>query len=217
MVTRRNYLISLVYVVLCAAVVSAQPPPPPDETDNGSQARAEVLASEAKALAAEANRMAQTRREERERIALEFLEKMSPGRTADLQLMKEVASQRYALFIRRLLRMRHRADAAGHHADTSGWHRMQLTIGLESEVTNLSVRYRESSDDGDQARIGTEMRTKLSLLFDLREQDKQAEVVRLESRLARLRRVIEQRAKNKEAIVERRAEVLLGERDTLEW
>jgi hypothetical protein len=87
---------------------------------------------------------------------------------------------------------------------------------LERETMALSKKYRDSTDGAEKETIRAELKTKLGVLFDLREKDRQAHVERIEKDLANLRQGLTDRQSRREEIIERRlAELTDG--DDLRW
>ena len=222
MTAGRTLLAALLAIGLCATVVHATKPargygeqwggpppedvagPPPEEVGGpGPQGRMRHW-------------MSRPVSEEEERGALEFVRQFSEERARDLERQKTVFPQRYNMAIRRILWMQSRMREVA-PSDSVAWQRMRRTFALEAEVEGLAARYRESTDRDEQQQTRERLLEKLRVLFDLREAEKRAEIRRMERRLEHLRLVVEQRARNRGTIVERRAERLLGERDALEW
>jgi hypothetical protein len=204
-ITASPLLLAVSLAVLAASPALAQPPPDEHRWGRG-----------------EGHRMERGRRwgtdtvtAEEEQQAKEILARLDPDRLERLLAIKTVSPRRYNMYMRKALWLGHRLRAS--EGDTAAWRRIQRMFGLESEVAELSGRYRESISDQEKVTIRAELVEKLSALFDLREDEKREEMKRLERRLAELGRIIEERSQNKDAIVERRAQGLTGGRGALEW
>ena len=65
--------------------------------------------------------------------------------------------------------------------------------------------------------IKNKLRRNLLELFTLKEEDRKKEVEELKHKLAKLEKVLNVRMKNKDEIIKRRLEELIGEEDYLEW
>ena len=153
---------------------------------------------------------------EEEQQAIEFVRQLNPDRASRLKRLKIIAPEVYRRAIRRILWTQARmAELEGR--DSLAYARQKRIFQLNAHAEDLAMRYRESTDPQERERLRAALIDTLSILFDLREQDKWEEIQRMERRLKHLRRVVEQRRQNKQAIVERRAKELLGELDTLEW
>lgn len=87
---------------------------------------------------------------------------------------------------------------------------------LEIDVELLALKYK-NSDSGNQSKIKSELSSKLSELFDIKELKKQEEVKQLEKRLQELKESLIARKQNKNEIVARRVQELLGDVKYLKW
>jgi len=153
---------------------------------------------------------------EEEQEAREFLRKINPGRVAHLDEMKTSEPYLYNTTIRRILWTKARlADMEG--SDPEGYRRQMAAFQLESEAHDLALRYRQATADSDRQRLRAQLTDELARLFDLREADKRAEIEHLQRRLQELRRTVQERRRNKDAIVDRHTQELLGDLDTVEW
>lgn len=87
---------------------------------------------------------------------------------------------------------------------------------LEIDVELLALKYK-NADSGNQSKIKSELSSKLSELFDIKELKKQEEVKQLEKRLQELKESLIARKQNKNEIVARRVQELLGDAKYLKW
>lgn len=87
---------------------------------------------------------------------------------------------------------------------------------LEIDVELLALKYK-NADSGNQSKIKSELSSKLSELFDIKELKKQEEVKLLEKRLQELKESLIARKQNKNEIVARRVQELLGDVKYLKW
>ena len=83
-------------------------------------------------------------------------------------------------------------------------------------VEELAIQY-QNANSSSQADIKEELQKNLGNLFDLKELQRESEVRMLEKEITKLKEKIASRKKNKEIIIRRRAEELLGEDSYLEW
>lgn len=83
-------------------------------------------------------------------------------------------------------------------------------IALEFEVKEMARRY-DKAADADKAGIKTELKARLSELFDIRAKGQEARVARMERDLAKLKKGMVNRKANKAKIVDQRADELTGE------
>jgi len=114
------------------------------------------------------------------------------------------------------------ADAARRMHDTrelkernpEEFRRRQEIGGLENETWQIADKLRKADGD-NRARLKEQLAEKLGTLFDAREQQRARELAELEKRVAELRQALEKRRQNKEQIVGKRAQQMLGEE--FEW
>ena len=87
---------------------------------------------------------------------------------------------------------------------------------LEVLTETLGAKY-QSSDKTEKQTIRNELRRKLSELFELKEVNRKKEVEKLKQKLKKLEKALTVRMKNKDEIIKRRLEELIGEEDYLDW
>ena len=87
---------------------------------------------------------------------------------------------------------------------------------LEILTETLGAKY-QNSNKTEKNTIKNKLRRNLLELFTLKEEDRKKEVEELKHKLAKLEKVLNVRMKNKDEIIKRRLEELIGEEDYLEW
>ena len=87
---------------------------------------------------------------------------------------------------------------------------------LEIRTELLAFKY-DKAAPADKQKIKTELKSKLVDLFELREKDRKYQIEILQKELEELTKSIEMRRKNKELIISRRLQELLGEDKYLDW
>ena len=83
-------------------------------------------------------------------------------------------------------------------------------LSLEFDAKELGLKY-EKAPDADKPAIKTDLKAKVSELFDLRLKGQEMRISRMEGDLARLKKNLENRKANKAKIVEERLGQLTGE------
>lgn len=86
---------------------------------------------------------------------------------------------------------------------------------LEAQVQNRALELRGLSKEEMQPHLA-EMRTLLDAIFELKQENRRHEMVQLEKQLTELRQRLEKREAQREYLIERRLQELLGV-DTTEW
>ena len=89
-------------------------------------------------------------------------------------------------------------------------------ITSEIESKSLLAKLRKS-DATEKSKLKTELKKSVSQSFDLKEEIRRKEIDRLKERLADLNKKLKVRSHNKDEIVKRRLQELLGEDDYLDW
>ena len=87
---------------------------------------------------------------------------------------------------------------------------------LEVATRSLSAKY-NSDKSADKSKLKSQLTTTISELFDLKELNRKSQVQELERELAKLKKELDVRSKNKTEIIRRRVQELLGEDDFLDW
>lgn len=157
---------------------------------------------------------------DQERRALEFVRQFDPERLSRLERLKAQAPDRYNFSVRRLLWMqkhfenlRLREDSTAYERQVSAFRRIFL---LQGDAEDIVVRYRNTADKQLKAQLRTELTDKITQVFETWEQVKRDEVGRMEAELARLKRIVGERQRERAAIVERRVRHMLEEAETEE-
>lgn len=89
-------------------------------------------------------------------------------------------------------------------------------IAYEIESKSLLAKLAKSNVS-EKSKLKNELKNSISELFDLKEERRSIEIDRLNERLAELNKKLKVRSKNKDEIVKRRMQELLGEDDYLDW
>lgn len=94
--------------------------------------------------------------------------------------------------------------------------RLKKITELEIETESMALEYKKA-DKSEREKIKQNLQTKLSELFELREDNRKEEVKDLEGRLSELNKTLDERRKNKDKIIQNRLLDLTGEDETTEW
>lgn len=146
----------------------------------------------------------------------EYLKNINSELKLKLQKIKEYDEQKYQQYLQELrwrgmeLSFMHK----GH--DKEMIERERQLIEYEILTESLAIEYQKSSTS-EKANIKKELEKNLSNLFDLKEVQREDEVKMLEQEITKLKEKVANRKKNKEVIIRRRMEELLGEEKYLDW
>ncbi len=88
---------------------------------------------------------------------------------------------------------------------------------LEVASKALVVKYQNSKNSDTKTKLKSQLIKTLNKLFELKEENRRNEVKELEEELKELRKSLRIRMENKDEIIKRRVQELLGEDDYLEW
>ena len=88
---------------------------------------------------------------------------------------------------------------------------------LEVITESLGIRYEHAKNDNDRQKIINELKSNLNQLFDAKEKSRSLEVEVLEKELAQLKESLKVRKQNKNEIINRRLNELIGKGDYLDW
>jgi len=101
--------------------------------------------------------------------------------------------------------------------DPARFEREKKIAEFERQSRELAESYFKAQDEAARKTLRTNLAEIVTQLFDLREQNRQEEVKRMEADLKRLKDTLEQRQKNRANIIERRIQQLTGEAGSMEW
>ena len=101
--------------------------------------------------------------------------------------------------------------------DTTGYTKYKEIPELERKSFELARAYHEAVKATAKETVEKELQSTLNKLFELREEKKEDEVKRIEADLQKTKAKMAERKINKQTIVKRRIDQLLGKRDDLEW
>ena len=146
-----------------------------------------------------------------------ILERLTPELRADLLKVKEVDPDQYKELLH---------DAHFVHYDMyTGFmddlerdlYKSERKIDeLELHTKIMGIQYQHASQS-DKQTLKSEMRIKLGVLFDIKEEQREMEVQMLEKEIARLKESLIVRKKNKDDIILRRLTELTGADEYLDW
>ena len=88
---------------------------------------------------------------------------------------------------------------------------------LELLTESLGIRYEYAKNDNDKQKIINELKSNLNQLFDAKEKSRSLEVEMLEKELTQLKESLKVRQQNKNEIINRRLNELIGKGDYLDW
>jgi len=143
----------------------------------------------------------------------EYLKNINSDLIQKLQGIKKVDEAKYAEFLRNMHWKNMNWPFFVNKMDKEEMEAEKKIIEYEILTESLSIEYKKVSSK-EKERIKKELQKNLSQLFDLKEIRKEKEVKRLEEQL---KEKIANRKGNKNIIVKRRLEELLGESEYLEW
>lgn len=101
--------------------------------------------------------------------------------------------------------------------DPARFEREKKIAEFERQSRELAEAFLKAPDEAARKTFRANLAEVVTQLFDLREQNRQEEVRRMETDLKRLKDTLEQRQKNRANIIERRIQQLTGEAGAMEW
>jgi hypothetical protein len=133
-----------------------------------------------------------------------------------LQEIKKHNAERYAELLRELHWRRMETHYMARGAEKQQWELQRSLVESEIRIEALAIKY-NSSSSSDKESVKRELNKNVGDLFDQKEKQRKLEVEMLEREMENLKKKIVSRQKNKETIVRRRVEELLGVEEDLEW
>ena len=153
---------------------------------------------------------------DQESETLTYIQRYYPDRLNNLENIKSRRPEAYRQWLSRAFReMRFMNELKDR--DSERYNRMVQEKELDKKSRELSKQYRESTDDDEKAQLRIEIEELLDQIFEIRQMNRQAEIERLELRLAELKENNQKRLENKEVIIQRRLDRMLGQDDDMEW
>ncbi len=161
------------------------------------------------------DRLADRLTAEQEQQALEFLNQLDPPSVTQLQELEsshpEAYKRRLLLIFREMKKLQALEDKEPELYD-----RKRKMTQLEVKEKRLASEYKNAAED-EKPQILNELRSILDELFDLRELDRRDQIAKMEQRLEELRQTLQERAENKQQIIDHRINMLTQDHGELRW
>ena len=93
----------------------------------------------------------------------------------------------------------------------------QTSVELDRQIGALTSRYGEIAEDAERQKAKAELAELLGKQFEVQQQIREEEVGQLESRVEKLRALIDKRKDARQSIIEKRLDQLLREAEGLGW
>jgi hypothetical protein len=155
--------------------------------------------------------------QEGEKEALEFLKKTAPEpmikRVMKMQINHPLMYQRE---LQRAFREKRRMKSLK-ILDPERYKKLIRRRELTKESFELAKKYREAESEREKGAIKKQMKSTMSELFEIREEEKTKRIEELEKELAKLKKTIKKRKQNKNKIIEKRMKQLIEKEEDLEW
>ncbi|MFC2139793.1 hypothetical protein ACFLR4_03945 [Bacteroidota bacterium] len=145
----------------------------------------------------------------------EYLGKLDADLKTDFLELKEYDEERYYELLMES-QYRYMEWPVVNYEEKIIYERQKEISDLEIRTELLAFKY-EKASSAEKQKIKTELRAKLINLFELREKDRKYQIELLKKELEELTKSIEMRRKNKELIISRRLQEILGEDKYLDW
>jgi hypothetical protein len=101
--------------------------------------------------------------------------------------------------------------------DPARYNNLKKQLQLERDCRKLAQEFRKSKDAARKSQIKADLKNNLTELFNLREAERAGKVTELAQELAQLKEMLAFREKNKDRIIEKRLNEMIGENEILEW
>ena len=152
---------------------------------------------------------------ELETQALAYVKEMSPSKYERLSKLKIIRPLEYKENILRIIEEKMRMDEIK-IVDPERFEQILRQQKLDQKSWQLAEKYK-GADAKSKETIKKELVSTLNELFDLKEADKIREIARLENELKKLKDMIDSRNKNRERIIDKRFNEMMGQPEYLEW
>ncbi|MFO7890626.1 MAG: hypothetical protein R6V04_09835 [bacterium] len=101
--------------------------------------------------------------------------------------------------------------------DPKQYEAMKEMKELEIQTKKLVDQYKNTGSESEKEKLKNQISELLNKIFDIRQQNRQKEIERLEKRLAEAKENNKKRLQNKDEIIAERLEDLLGKQDWMRW
>lgn len=152
-----------------------------------------------------------------EKSEQQYLSQLSTSLKAELEQIKEINKNRYAELLMDAYWNSHKSYYRGmteFEQQIIEMEQKKTEYEIRSEV--LALKYNKANE-GQKAEIKKQLKNVLNELFAIKEATKKNEIEILQKELAKLKKSIAVRSKNKDEIVRRRMHELLNEDAYLDW
>ena len=147
----------------------------------------------------------------------EILAKLPEDLKQDLLKVKEIDPQRYQDFLMESSVGRYEVYfGRTEEFEKKRYDTERLVQQLEVQTEALGIQY-EHAKENQKASIVSRLKTKLGELFEMKEKERALNVEMLEKELAELKESLSIRKQNKNEIISRRLNELIGKGDYLDW
>jgi len=153
---------------------------------------------------------------EQEAAAIEYIRVHKPKLYELLQKIKLNKPQGYNETLQMAYRQMVRMEEM-QQRDPEMYERVKLENKLDQDAQLLAQAIQKLEEADEIEAQKKELKQKLNELFDLRQENRLDEIRKLEQRIQELKENNAKRLANKELIVQRRMNELLGKRDELDW
>jgi len=155
-------------------------------------------------------------KEEEEKL----LKNLSPGIRAKMEEIKKLNKNKYYQLLRTSFPFGYLATTFSNQEEYTGLLnsnenlKKEKELEIEAELLALKIK---NVEGGSQQKLKNDLAGILNQLFDLREIRKEIEVKQLEKRLQELKESLQARKQNKNEIVQRRIQEMIGDSRYLRW
>ena len=207
--TRISGTLFVVLVLLCANLFAQQQKGGPPRGDKPKPQERRPPARDIEDLKRELG-------QEWEKTILEKITAEEPDEIAPLQQEKLKNPARYEEQLAKLWEDVRRLEKFKQE-NPARYNNLKKQLQLERDCRSLVQRFRKTNDAAQRAKFRIDLKNYLTELFNLREAERAEKVTELEKELTELREMLAFRAKNKDKVIEKRLNEMIGESEKLEW
>lgn len=147
-----------------------------------------------------------------------ILKNLSPELKAKLEEIKKINADKYYHFLRTLFPYGYMGtnyiSREGYPLSSTENLKKEVELEVEAELLALKIK---NSDGSIQQKLKNDLTGVLNQLFDIKENRKETEIKQLERRLQELKESLQTRKQNKNEIVQRRIQEILGNSRYYRW
>lgn len=154
--------------------------------------------------------------QQEEKEAIQYLELIYPYKIDTILRLKQESPSEYASYIKKLLMEKRHIERLAKN-DQESYQNYLKQRELDRQIWSLAQKFNQTENPTAKTMILAQLEQSVSDLFDMKDQQKQQEIKRLEQELTKLKALAELRRQNKQDIVRQHTQELIAGKEFVDW